>query len=256
MDPILDFLLQPISGASEHHIAFEHKWHARFMTLAWGVMIPTGIVVARYFKVTRRQNWPQQLDNQFWWVSHLALQIGGCLLSVIALWFVFSPGRGGGSVLAATHGVLGWSIVLLAASQLVGGALRGTTGHRAVVLDAELRAMLDGGDHYDMTLRRCVFEYAHKIVGYAALALAGVNILLGLALTDAPRWMWLVIVGFWIALAAVAMRLQRQGRCVDTYQAIYGPEEALPGNRRAPIGWGVRRYRADEWPPAPASRRH
>ena len=256
MDPILDFLLQPISGAGEHHIAFEHKWHARFMTLAWGVMIPTGIVVARYFKVTRRQNWPQQLDNQFWWVSHLALQIGGCLLSVIALWFVFSPGRGGGSVLAATHGVLGWSIVLLAASQLVGGALRGTTGHRAVVLDAELRAMLDGGDHYDMTLRRCVFEYAHKIVGYAALALAGVNILLGLALTDAPRWMWLVIAGSGSRSRPSRCGCSARGAASTPTRRSTAPREALPGNRRAPIGWGVRRYRADEWPPAPASRRH
>jgi len=257
MDPIVDFLMQPISGASEHHVAFGHKWHARLMVVGWGVMIPVGIVVARYFKVTRRQNWPVQLDNQFWWIAHLVLQIGGCVLSLVALAFVFlaAGGSGGESLLTTTHGVLGWSIVLLALTQVLGGALRGTTGHHAVVLDAALRDMIASGDHYAMTLRRCVFEYAHKLCGYAALVLAGVNIVVGLALTDAPRWMWLLIGGFWIALAIVALVLQRQGRCVDTYQAIYGPEPALPGNRRQPIGWGVRRYRADEWPPAPLSRR-
>ena len=61
--------------------------------------------------------------------------------------------------------------------------------------------------------------------------------------------MWLVIVGFWLVLGSCAALWQRQGRCVDTYQAIYGPEPELPGNARRPIGWGVRRYRADEWPP-------
>lgn len=254
MDLILDFLLQPISGAAEHHISHAHRWHARFMTLAWGVLIPCGILIARYFKVTPRQNWPRQLDSQFWWISHLALQIGGCLLSLVALAHVFGSASSGGS-LASIHGILGWSISLLALTQLVGGALRGTAGHRQVVLDAELRAMIGSGDHYLMTLRRCVFEYAHKLSGYSALVLSMVNILLGLTISDAPRWMWLLIVGFWLALAALAMVLQRQGRCIDTYQAIYGPDPELPGNRRPPIGWGVRRYDADEWPAARCSRR-
>ena len=255
MEPILDFLLQPISGSTEHYVHAAHKWHARLMVVAWGIMIPIGVVVARYFKITRRQNWPLQLDNQLWWTSHLALQIGGCLLSLVALGFAFGAPSEPGSALGTAHGALGWSIVLLAAAQLVGGALRGTSGHPDVRLDAELRATLDAGDHYAMTLRRCVFEYAHKLVGYVALALAGVNIVLGLALTDAPRWMWLVIGAFWVGLAGVALRLQRQGRCVDTYQAIYGPEPGLPGNRRPPIGWGVRRYAAHEWPPAPRPER-
>ena len=36
-------------------------------------------------------------------------------------------------------------------------------------------------------------------------------------------------------------RLQRQGRCIDTYQAIWGPDPRHPGNRLKPVGWGVRR---------------
>ena len=254
MDFVLDFLMQPISGADEHAISHAHKWHARFMVVGWGVFIPLGILIARYFKVTGRQNWPAQLDNQFWWRSHLLLQIGGCVLSLVALGYVWGH-AGGATLLADLHGVLGWSIVFLALAQLLGGALRGTHGHRAVVMDAELKAMIGTGDHFQMTLRRCVFEYAHKLCGYVALALAAANIVLGLALTDAPRWMWLVIGGFWVLLGSVAMVLQRQGRCVDTYQAIFGPEPALPGNRRRPIGWGVRRYGVGEWPPTRGSSR-
>jgi hypothetical protein len=33
--------------------------------------------------------------------------------------------------------------------------------------------------------------------------------------------------------------LQRAGRCIDTYQAIWGLDPDLPGNRRRPIGFGI-----------------
>jgi len=255
MDPIADFLVQPISGSTEHHLAYAYRWHGRLMVLSWGIMIPLGIIVARYFKITRHQNWPVQLDNRLWWRAHLALQIGGVALSLLALGFALVGPVTGGSLSVELHVLLGWAIVLLGLTQVLGGALRGTRGYPVVALDAELASRAGVGDHFDMTLRRCVFEYAHKLCGYAAIVLAGLNIALGLALTDAPRWMWLVIGLFWISLGVLALLLQRQGRCVDTYQAIYGPEATLPGNRREPIGWGVRRYRPGEWPPRPLSRR-
>jgi hypothetical protein len=44
-------------------------------------------------------------------------------------------------------------------------------------------------------------------------------------------------------LGAAFARWQRAGRCIDTYQAIWGPDPAHPGNRRPPVGWGVRRPR-------------
>ena len=269
MDAIVEFLLQPISGSDEHYFGHAHKWHARWMVVAWGVMVPLGILIARYFKITARQDWPTQLDNRTWWIAHLVLQIGAFALTLVALAYVLDLfdgvlgaiatdgiGLSGVAGLAPLHALLGWAVVALASLQVLGGALRGTHGHRTVVLDAELRARLGGrGDHFQMTLRRRVFEYAHKLCGYLALALAALNIVLGLAMADAPRWMWLVIGGFWLLLGSIAVRLQRQGRCVDTYQAIYGPAPDLPGNRRRPIGWGIRRYGAGEWPPVPHSRR-
>jgi hypothetical protein len=51
----------------------------------------------------------------------------------------------------------------------------------------------------------------------------------------------LVLSLWWIALIGSGVALQRSGRCVDTYQAIWGPDPTLPGNRRKPIGWGVSR---------------
>jgi hypothetical protein len=43
-----------------------------------------------------------------------------------------------------------------------------------------------------------------------------------------------------VLVAAFAV-LQIRGRAVDTYQAIWGPDLDLPGNRMKPIGFGVRR---------------
>ncbi|MEN9629798.1 MAG: hypothetical protein RJA10_3026, partial [Pseudomonadota bacterium] len=64
---------------------------------------------------------------------------------------------------------------------------------------------------------------------------------LGLQVADAPRWMVLALAGWWLLLAVVACRLQQQGRCIDTYQAIWGPDPRHPGNHLKPVGWGVRR---------------
>ena len=81
----------------------------------------------------------------------------------------------------------------------------------------------------------------HKGLGWAALLASVVVITLGLLIVDAPRWMALIL-GVWcLSLMAAFVRLQGAGRCIDTYQAIWGPDPAHPGNRVAAIGWGVRR---------------
>lgn len=240
IENLLEWMITPVSGADQHYISYEHKWHARFMTLAWGVVIPAGVLIARYFKVTKSQKWPDQLDNLFWWHAHRALQIASCLAACWAVlyvvdWELMSSEKNAVNL----HEILGWLVMLLAAGQLFGPFLRGSKGEPVDCL----------GDHIQMTRRRCVFEILHKSGGYLALLVAMLTILLGLYNTDAPRWMWIVITGYWTVLGLVATVLQKQGRCVDTYQAIYGPDSQLPGNQRPPIGWGIRRYQSGEWPP-------
>lgn len=259
---VFEWLMQPISGSLEHSISFEHKWHARLMTLAWGVMLPAGVLIARYFKITRRQRWPSELDSPFWWFSHLVLQIVGCCIAFIALIFVIDLQWADSSDIRLTlHELFGWSIMSIALVQLLGGWLRGSKGDVRVIIDDALAeqtfsssrkttALAPGiGDHFLMTRRRCLFEYLHKILGYSAIVLAMLNIVIGLSITDAPRWMWLAIAAYWMLLMSIAVVLQRLGWCVDTYQAIYGPSPELPGNQRSPIGFGVKRYTAEQWPP-------
>jgi hypothetical protein len=118
--------------------------------------------------------------------------------------------------------------------QVIGGWLRGTKGSPTTP-----------GDHYDMTRRRLLFEATHKHLGWLALPLVILATSIGLFLADAPRWMALILGFWWLLLIAAFAMLQRSGLCIDTYQAIWGPDPVHPGNQRKPIGWGVVRHEPD-----------
>ncbi|VTU45299.1 cytochrome b561 domain-containing protein [Variovorax sp. PBL-E5] len=228
-----DWLLTPLSGAGAHHIASRTAWHARLMVLGWGVLLPLGALGARFFKILPGQDWPRQLDNKTWWRAHRALQYAGVWAMTVGLGLAWGLGSGHGSA-ARVHAWLGWSLCAAGWLQIASGLLRGSKGGPT---DVRLR-----GDHYDMTRRRIGFERLHKSLGWLAIVLAVVNIVLGLAVADAPRWMAVVLAGWWSGFGIAFIGLQRQGRCIDTYQAIWGPGRSHPGHRQAPIGWGVRRY--------------
>lgn len=238
---ILSWLTLPWSGASDHVLAAAITWHARMMVLAWGVAVPVALLLARYYKVTPQQDWPHELDNRFWWNGHRMLNYTAVLISCVAAALVWSSLRYAGPA-RDLHAWLGWTIVCLGLLQVLGGRLRGTKGGPTDPrLDPDGRAIDMHGDHYNMSRRRRIFEHVHKALGYGALLLSALTLLAGLWVADAPRWMWLGLMCWWLALVAVAMKLQSEGRCIDTYQAIWGPDPLHPGAGVIPIGWGIRR---------------
>ncbi len=232
MNTLWTWWLSPLSGATSHDIAPWTYWHARAMVMAWGVLLPLGILIARYFKVLPSQDWPARLDNKFWWHAHRSLQWAGVLLASLGLCLVWPHGQNE-SPLGRVHMATGLLVMLLGWLQILGGLLRGSKGGPG---EPSLR-----GDHYDMTPQRIWFERLHKGLGWLSLLLALASMGAGLVLADAPRWMPLLLLLWWGLLAALAWRWQRQGRCIDTYQAIWGPDLQHPGNRLQPIGLGIRR---------------
>ena len=228
----IDWLLAPLSGAAQHSVEPWAFWHARCMVLGWGVLMPVGALLARYFKVTARQRWPHELDNKAWWHGHRAFQWSGMAVVSVGVVLAWDQGQGN-STLAIAHAAGGWALVALAWMQVGIGLSRGSKGGPT---EARL-----AGDHYDMTPHRIWFERLHKFLGWLAVFAGPAVIVLGLFLADAPRWMLVVLILWWLALCVAAWHWQRQGRCVDTYQAIWGPDANHPGNIRPPIGWGVRR---------------
>jgi hypothetical protein len=226
----------------QHELAPWVQWHGRLMVLAWVILLPLGVLIARFFKITPRQAWPAALDNKFWWHCHRWLQYGGIALMTAAAVLAILHANLANSP-APVHGVIGFVVIGLGWLQIVGGWLRGSKGGPkggpGGTATAEVR-----GDHYDMTPRRIVFEYLHKVGGYLVIGLATVDVVLGLRAAHALAWITGLIVAAWLGGIATFVWLQRTGHCIDTYQAIWGPDLEHPGNRIPPIGWGIRRRHA------------
>jgi hypothetical protein len=238
---VIDWWLATLSGSSVHIIDASSSWHGRLMVLAWSALAPLALLWARYWKIAPKQDFPRVLDDKRWWHAHRGLQTLAALLTLISVALVW---RGttllGVWSVASMHHSLGWGVVILLCVQLVHGLMRGSKGGPT---DARLR-----GDHFDMTPRRIAFERVHKSLGWLTLLAAWCATLLGLWVADAPRWMAALIVLWWLVLVAALLRWQRAGRCVDTYQTIWGVNKNLPGMARPPIGWGVRRYTEHKQP--------
>jgi hypothetical protein len=236
---MIEWLLAPVDPARVHEVGPFLSWHARTMVLAWGVLVPFGILAARYFKVMPGQDWPRHLDNRAWWRAHrTAHSIAGLAMLVGLVLVLVSPVPASGRTGALwLHRALGWSLMALAFMQFSSALLRGTKGGpTSPAADGSPR-----GDHFDMTARRIVFETIHKFGGLFAAAVSVPAILTGLWQANAPRWMWLALIALWFALCILVVLLERYRGALDTYQAIWGPDVNLPGNRLPPIGLGVRR---------------
>ena len=267
----LDWLMSPISGATDHDLSSGTYLHGRLMVLAWGILVPVGILLSRFYKVTPGQDWPRVLNNPFWFNTHRALEYGAGALMLAAVVLIELEDQGR-APWRSFHAAAGWTLVIAGWLQLLGSHLRGTMGgpsnpvtrvplrnwqwREVEAMDPSQpgRARLQWpGDHFNMTRTRVIFEYVHKGLGYLLLAFSVVTLASGLLAADALNWMWITMLLWWLACAGAFVALQRQGRCIDCYQAIWGVDENLPGNRLTPIGWGVRRYTTDDvaqacWP--------
>jgi MFS family permease len=244
------WLLTPLSGSGDHSISMAIAWHGRLMVLGMAILMPPIILVARFFKITPRQNWPRQLDNPFWFVTHQRWGHLCGLIVIVALAFALVA-AGWQTPWHSTHVALGWSVIALVFVQVIGAWLRGTHGGPVDPFTRQRRPPQEWpGDHFSMTRRRIAFEYIHKYAGYVLFGLTIVAILTGLVAADSPRWMPIVIGIWWLLMLGVFAWLQHAGRCIDTYQAIWGLDPELPGNRRRPVGFGVSRKSGF----APASR--
>jgi hypothetical protein len=240
---VVRWLLTPISGSSAHPIVASIAWHGQLMVLGMGLLTPPVVIVARFFKVTPRQDWPHHLDNPFWFVTHrrwghvIGLIVAAGLAFVLAAYGWQPPWY-------SLHTATGWGVLVLVLIQVAGSWLRGTHGGPVDPFTRRRRPPEEWhGDHFSMTRRRIVFEYIHKSAGYVLLVLSLVAIPTGLVAADAPRWMPIAMGIWWLLMLGVFVWLQRAGLCTDTYQAIWGLDPDLPGNRRRPIGFGIVRIR-------------
>lgn len=230
---MLDWLVSPFDPTRAHEVGLALSWHARLMVLSWGMLTPTAILIARFGKITPRQNWPHELDNRLWWNAHFLGQSTSFAIAAVALLLALVSDQNRGS--AVLHQALGYAVMCLGVLQILSGVFRGTKGGpTAPHPDGSLR-----GDHYDMTRKRLLFEFLHRTVGYTTVGLIIGAVLTGLWAANAPNWMWCAIIGWWLFMLTFGVWLQKSGRAYETYQAIWGPDPIHPGNMMPKQGIGI-----------------
>lgn len=206
----------------------EVSLHARSMLLAWFVLVPVGILAARFFKIMPRQDWPREIDNRVWWVTHQVVLYAAMAIALGSVVYIVSRSEG---FAWSSHSFYGVGAVTLGVLQIVAGWLRGTKGGPTDKGADPGDPSTWRGDHYDMTPRRLWFEAWHKLCGYAAVGFALAAVVSGM---EAAKWgmastvRMLAVLTFWVAAFVLLARFKRR---VSTYRAIWGDDPGHPGNR-------------------------
>jgi len=132
-------------------------FHGAAMLLAWGLCVPSGVIVARYYKHL----------GSFWYKTHRTVQSLGVLLTVVAFGIIANAVTAAqGEHFQGTHKQLGLVVTALAVLQPLNAFVR---PHAT-----------EAGE--EKTVLRAVWEVAHKGVGWLCLAAGVVNIFTGLEL--------------------------------------------------------------------------
>lgn len=127
--------------------------HGFMMFLAWGILLPGGILAARYAK---------HLKGDLWYKIHVYLQYSG--LAIILLALLFAVGELRGFYVSSLHVKFGIAAILFACIQPVNACLRPQRPAN--------------GEH--VPIKRLIWEYFHIIVGRSAIAIGIVALFSGM----------------------------------------------------------------------------
>jgi DOMON domain/Eukaryotic cytochrome b561 len=146
------FLLSGLAK-EERDLAIILAVHGFFMFVSWGILLPGGILSARFLK---------HANGDLWFKSHQYLQYSGLGIAFIAL-IVASIGLGG-TDFSSSHVKFGTVAVLLSVSQPINGFFR-----------PEKTETAGTGSN-----KRVIWEYAHAITGRVSLLFGIIGLFTGL----------------------------------------------------------------------------
>ncbi|OEL21176.1 Cytochrome b561 and DOMON domain-containing protein [Dichanthelium oligosanthes] len=157
------------------------KWHGAMAGLGWGVLMPVGVALARYFK--RR--------DPFWFYAHISVQGVGFVLGTVGVVAGFRlnddvPG-------ADSHQALGIAILIFGCLQVLAFLARPDKGSKV----------------------RRYWNWYHHNVGRAAVACAVANVFVGLSIAHeaaAAGAFYGIFLAVWVVASVVLeIRLWRTG---------------------------------------------
>lgn len=154
--------------------------HGVIMYLAWGLLLPFGVMIGRYY----RWSWP------VWFFVHIFCQVFGTLLTVCGFIIVFLVS----SEPSFPHGIIGIILMLTISQQFLSGIIRPWLRRE----DGRYVDDCKEKDTFKYKWRRC-WEVYHRVSGVIAIALGFTQVTLGVFLINAPLAVWCV----WIALFSI-----------------------------------------------------
>ncbi|CAN6285343.1 unnamed protein product [Urochloa humidicola] len=146
----LDFLSGSSTGASNSRL-HRKNIHGVLNTVAWGILIPTGAIIARYLRVF-------ESADPAWFYLHIAFQCSGYILGVAGWGLGLKLGSESVGITYNPHRNIGIAIFCLATLQVFALLLRP-----------------DKKNKY-----RFYWNIYHHSVGYSVILLAAINIFKGL----------------------------------------------------------------------------
>jgi hypothetical protein len=207
-------------------------YHAVLMTFAWLFLVPLCILIIRFGKPRPTFSGLKRkvaiYHREWWWFSaHKYGMIVAMLLSLGGGIVAIAVSRGfSGTV----HSVFGILAITLGVVQIVAGWLRGKHGGKYYYTADPNDPSTWFGDHYNMTLRRRIFEAYHKNAGYFAAFCAFAAVASGLMQYPLPWLLAAVIVLFVLVLVCAAV-LDFKGLKYDGYKAAHGTDPEHPFNK-------------------------
>lgn len=157
--------------------------HGFMMFLAWGILLPGGILSARYLK---------HIKGDGWFQIHVYLQYSG--LSIVFLGFLFAVAELRGLSFSSLHVKFGMLAIVLAIAQPI---------------NAYLRPKKTGAGE-EVSSKRRVWEYIHVIVGRGAIVVGIAALITGMKHLgeryddeDVHRLMWALILWIFVGFLTV-----------------------------------------------------
>jgi hypothetical protein len=213
---------------------FELHWdyHAMLMTGVWFLLVPIGVIAARFFKPKPTtygiEKGTGRLNAKLrWWTIHyviLYMAIGLALVGMATA--TLASGGFSGSM----HAFLGFGTILFGSLQIFSAWLRGSHGGKHGADSDPDDPSTWRGDHFDMTPRRRWFEAYHKSTGYFTIILALAAVASGLQQFWVPQIAIAVILLLAASLIAYVL-MEGKGYRQDTYRSVYGNHPDNPYNK-------------------------
>ena len=183
----LDWLNTPLHDGPLDDVNPVDFWHGVLMGTAGAVLVPVAVLAARYWKIVPGQDWPRIINHRGWQRVHGLCGVAAMLCLVVGVAMAFQ-GMSLPSHLAHPHAWTGWGIVAVLLLLVINIALRGSIGGPGRHQPRTLVHLHDvPGDHYDMTRRRRIFEWAHRWLGYGLMLALFANVMTGYWHVNVPR---------------------------------------------------------------------